>query len=186
MGTAEQLALSLRNEGHGVHLLLWDDKEDLIHALLILTAAIGDVPWQPILVPTVESDVRLWSRQLCEKTSRERVLWVFVPQASATIVGPWLNGLRRPLSQQPGTLIVVRTADFAGLRTYAPDLTSFVGPRIFDASTMLSLVSVETYPRMHPELSGEITEILRALPGSHPIDGRIRDWYQQIKPTESA
>lgn len=70
MGTAEQLASSLRNEGRGVHLLLWDDKEDLVHALLILTAATSDVAWQPILVPTVESELRLWSRQLCDQTSR--------------------------------------------------------------------------------------------------------------------
>lgn len=43
MALVEQLAFSLREEGHGVHALLWDDMGDLYRVLLITIAALGDM-----------------------------------------------------------------------------------------------------------------------------------------------
>ena len=44
MALVEQLAFSLREEGRGVHALLWDDMGDLVRVLLITHAALGDIP----------------------------------------------------------------------------------------------------------------------------------------------
>lgn len=177
MSSAEQLAWSMQCERRGIHLLIWNDQHDLVRALMILRAAMTDVQFDPILVPTVESELAALCNNLYDAQGQNDSLrMLFIPQAANTSVGPWLNGARIPLSNTPGTLLIVRSPDLSTFQRWAPDLASFVGPRIFDAASMLSIVSSETAARIEQALPEEFVAILNGLPGSRPAQDEIDSW----------
>ncbi len=190
MATAEQLALLIGEDGRGAHVLLWDDKQDLVHALLILLAVLGA---EQVYFHVVSTDrdgakaLRDLVDMRCPLEGDEEVgdarsplglrLWVlFLPQASSQQAGPWLNGWRRPLSEPPGTLLVVRHADFDAFQRSAPDLASFVGPRVYDASTMLSIISGDTARRLQARVPPDLERCLKQLPGKPPTREQIEHW----------
>jgi hypothetical protein len=55
-------------------------------------------------------------------------------------------------------------------------LASFIGPRIYNASNLLSLFSDETKKQLNPTLPTEWTKILVELPGEMPPEESIREW----------
>jgi hypothetical protein len=194
MALVEQLATSLREEGRGVHALLWDDMGDLVRVLLVTHAALGDIPIEPRLVSgetkRLEEIRELIQSRVAEQIQNERLedmaddpdppphpLWIlFLQQAASEQVGPRLNGWRRPLSESRGTLLVIRNADFIGFQRKAPDLASFIGPRIYDASQMLMICSGETLLGLKRTLPDLIEGILRQLPGTLPTAQELMDW----------
>jgi len=200
MSTAEQLAFSISVERGSVHILLWDDKHDLVRALLVLFAGLEDLRTHGLLVSDDEKDLRAL-RQLVEtrippteddlqsdqdSESFQNQLWLlFVQQASCNAVGPWLNGWRRPVSEPPGAMLVIRHADFAPFQRNAPDVASFVGPRVYDASTMLSVFSGTTYARLRHHLPDEIELTLNRLPGASPAEQEVADWIRASAPDEA-
>ena len=199
MSTAEQLAFSIDSERRGIHVLLWDHQEDLVRALLGVSAALDDLKIYPVFVSGVSGDVRVLA-QLMESripitveecspphdsdSVADRVWMLFVQQASTQQVGPWLNGWRRPLAQPPGSMLVIRHADFQPFQRHAPDIASFVGPRIHDASTMLSVFSTTTYERLQRTLPSEIRTVLTRLPGTTPEEQSIEKWIEANAPNE--
>ncbi len=199
MSTAEQLAFSIDVERRGIHVLLWDDQQDLVRALLALFAGLADLQTHALLVSDDKKDL-LALRQLVETRvpisddesdlerdpeSRGSQFWVlFVQQASTNAVGPWLNGWRRPISDPPGAMLVIRHADFDSFQRNAPDIASFVGARIYDASTMLSVFSKTTYDRLNTRLPPEIETVLRRLPGTSPSQKDIANWIKANAPDE--
>lgn len=199
MSTAEQLAFSICTERRGIHALLWDDQNDLVRALLALFAGLDDLQIQALLVSDDEKDLQAL-RELVEtqmpisaeeaESQREsqsrpsQFQLLFLQQASSNAVGPWLNGWRRPLSDPPGSMLVIRHADFVAFQRDAPDIASFVGPRIYDASTMLSVFSKTTYERLEARLPNEIEAVLSRLPGTLPTERDIADWIKANAPEE--
>jgi hypothetical protein len=199
MSTAEQLALSIDVERRGIHVLLWDDQQDLVRALLGLFAGLPDLHTYALFVSDDKEDL-LALRQLVETRvpisdeeseleqdpeSRRSRFWVlFVQQASSTAVGPWLNGWRRPISDPPGAMLIIRHADFDSFQRNAPDVASFVGARIYDASTMLSVFSKTTYDRLNTRLPDEIMMVLSRLPGTLPSEQGIGNWIKANAPDE--
>ena len=200
MSTADQLAFSIRVERGGIHVLLWDDQNDLVRALLALSAGLTDSRIHALLVSDGGDDLRAL-RQLVETRVRitgeesdstpesaswEDRLWIlFLQQASTSRVGPWLNGWRRPISDPPGSMLVIRHADLDPFQRSAPDIASFVGPRIYDASTMLSVFSKETYERLRNRLPDEIEPILARLPGTAPSERDVANWITANAPDEA-
>ncbi len=199
MSTAEQLAFSICTERRGIHVLLWDDQDDLVRALLALFAGLDDLQLHALLVSGDEKDL-LALRELVEThmpitaeetkserdpLSRQSQFWLlFLQQASSNAVGPWLNGWRRPLSDPAGSMLVIRHADFLSFQRDAPDVTSFIGARIYDASTMLSVFSETTYERLKTHLPDEIEAVLSRLPGTLPAEEDIADWIKANAPDE--
>jgi hypothetical protein len=184
MSTAEELAFSIREERRGAHVLLWDDQGDLARALLIFRAALGAVPIEPMLLASTK-DAGILGVKISARSSGDtnesgqpsRALWlIFLQQASAILIGPWLNGWRGPLSEPPGTLLLIRHADYEPFQRAAPDLASYAGPRVYDAARMLSLASSQTISRIDLPLPGPIIEILRKLPGTLPPAGELEQW----------
>jgi hypothetical protein len=181
--------------------LLWDDQNDLVRALLGLLAALP-YGWEThsLLVSDDEADLRAL-RHLVESRVRvfeeeggierdakslgDRFWLLFLPQACSFTVGPWLNGWRRPLSAPPGTMLVIRHADFDPFQRNAPDLASFVGSRIFDSSTMLSVFSKATHQRLKPRLPEDVQAVLTRLPGALPDERAIADWIAASGPDVS-
>jgi hypothetical protein len=165
------MAQSLRLEPQGVFVLLWDAKEDLVRALLVLRAAFEDVPTRCLLLtPGTRSEAIL--REMIESRLGEfegrppgHLWFLFLQQASSKVVGPLLNGWRTPLRQAPGTILVIRRADYNAFQKDAPDLASFIGPRVYDASTMISVVSREVYKHLQPIVPSEFAVLLADLPG---------------------
>ncbi len=198
MATAEQMAKSIRLENQGVFALLWDAKEDLVRALLILNATLGEMPKRALLLaPGSESVVALRSlietRVIISETGEEAdanpapvpicELWLlFLQQASYAAVGPLLNGWRSSLRQSHGTILIIRHADFEPFQRSAPDLASFIGPRIVNASNLLSLFSNNTRKKLKAKLPEVWTRILAELPGTMPPDETIREWIAASSP----
>ncbi len=194
MALVEQLAFSLHEEGHGVHALLWDDMDDLYRVLLITIAALGEMPTQPLLISNevtrikelndmiqgrlrVQVEQEGMPDQIDDSPPPPHPLWIlFLQQAVSIQVGPRLNGWRRPLSEPRGTLMVVRNADFMDFRRNAPDLASFIGPRISDASRMMMVCSRETFEKLQKALPEPFESILRQLPGRAPTAEELADW----------
>ena len=190
MATAERMAESIRIEGQGVFALLWDAKEDLVRALLLLDAALHDVPKRSLLLTpgggAVDALRRLIETRVViragdadgeQRQATAHELWyLYLQQALSELVGPWLNGWRSPLRQRPGAILVIRHADFEPFQRSAPDLASFVGPRIHNASTMLSTASAATLGRLGARLAGPDADILRELPGNMPHENELRQW----------
>jgi hypothetical protein len=192
MATAEQMATSIRLEKQGVFALLWDAKEDLVRALLILNAALIDIPKRVLLLAPGNQSVSalrslIETRVIISEPKEEAAehatqapateLWLmFLQQASHQVVGPLLNGWRSSLRQAYGTVIIARHVDFERFQRAAPDLASFIGPRIYNASNLLSLFSDETRKHLKVTLPAEWIEILVELPGAMPTDETIREW----------
>lgn len=199
MSTTQKLVFSIDVERRGIHVLLWDDQQDLVRALVPLFAGLAGLRTHALLVSDDEKDL-LALRQLVETRvpiydeeseleqdpeSRRSRFWVlFVQQASSNAVGPWLNGWRRPISDPPGAMLVIRHADFDSFQRNAPDIASFVGARIYDASTMLSLFSRTTYDRLNARLPDEIITVLSRLPGTSPSERDIASWIKANAPDE--
>jgi len=175
-----------------------DAKEDLVRALLVLSAALDEVPIRALLlVSGSQSGVALRSlietRVILSETSEEAdtnaapspvsELWIrFLQQASYEALGPLLNGWRSSLRQSHGTILIIRHADFEPFQRSAPDLASFIGPRIFNASNLLSLFSNNTRKKLNSKLPEEWTKILDELPGKMPPDKTIREWITASAP----
>jgi hypothetical protein len=192
MASAERMATSIRLENHGVFTLLWDAKEDLVRALLILNAALFDIPKRALLVApgneSVSSLRSLIETRVVISVAKEEAdehatnapateLWLmFLQQASHQVVGPLLNGWRSSLRQPYGAVIIARHLDFERFQRAAPDLASFIGPRIHNASNFLSVFSDETRKHLKPTLPAEWIKILLELPGAMPSDEAVREW----------
>jgi hypothetical protein len=194
MSTVERLTFSLREEGRGVHALLWDDLGDLYRVLLVVHASLGDLAIRPFLVSGEATRLKelkdMIEGELASRIEQERpevtdddsgppahALWaMFLQQAVGEHVGLRLNGWRRPLSEPMGTLLVVRNADFDAFQRSSPDLASFIGPRIYDASRLLMLCSRETLRNLEKSLPDPFEGILRHLPGTLPSAGELADW----------
>jgi len=194
MALVEQLAFSLREEGRGVNALLWDDIGDLYRVLLITLAALGETEIKPLLISNEESRIKelndMIQGRLDDQINHEgehiqnnisllppHPIWaLFLQQAVSRQVGPRLNGWRRPLSEPRGTLLVVRNAEFDNFQRSAPDLASFIGPRIYDASRLLVICSKGTLQKLKKTLPNPFDEILRHLPGTLPADNELADW----------
>lgn len=190
----EQLGFSLRETGRGVHALLWDDLGDLVRALLVTHAVLGDIPVEALLVSgeprrlegfLEEIGTRVVGQILQESPeqgtngpdSPPHPLWIlFLQQAASERVGPRLNGWRRPLAEPRGTLLVVRNADFRDFQRSAPDLASFLGPKIYDASRLMMVCSKDTLSRLEKALPDSFLSILRQLPGAVPTPADLADW----------
>ncbi len=200
MSIAEQLAFSIGAERRGIHVLLWDQQDDLVRALLGFLAALDDMAVYPVLVSDAPEDravlAKLVATRLPSVTEEdtpcddsgpvEEQLWMLLlQQASTQTVGPCLNGWRRPISAPPGSLLVIRHADFKPFQQHAPDIASFIGPRIFDASTMLSMFSKTTYERLHRHLPVAVQGILSRLPGTPPSEQDIQNWVEANVPDEA-
>ena len=199
MSTAEQLAFSICTERRGIHVLLWDDQGDLVRSLLALLAALDDLPTYALLVSDDKKDLQAL-RELAEthepisaqeaeserdsQSRQSQFRLLFLQQASSNAVGPWLNGWRRPLSDPPGSMLVIRHADFVAFQRDAPDIASFVGVRIYDVSTMLSVFSKTTHERLKARLPDEIEAVLSRLPGTLPAERDIADWIKANAPDE--
>jgi hypothetical protein len=194
------MADSIRIEGHGIFVLLWDAKEDLLRALLVLNATLHDVPKRSLLLTPgngtvhalrelIETRVIIRAQSTGDDDQSEQYptasdLWLlYLQQASSATVGPWLNGWRGPLRQSPGAILVIRHADFEPFQRSAPDLASFVGPRIYNASTMLSVVSKPTFDRLDPSLPKADLDILSKLPGTAPEANELRRWIAACSPS---
>jgi len=199
MSTAEQLAFSICIERRGIHVLLWDDQQDLVRALLALFAGLEDLRTHALLVSDDDKDL-LALRNLVQTRvntpeqeskleqdpeSRANEFWILLlQQASSHAVGPWMNGWRRPISDPPGAMLVIRHADFDSFQRNAPDIASFIGARICDASTMLSVFTKKTYERLDTRLPREIEAVLARLPGTGPSERDIADWIRANAPDE--
>ena len=75
-----------------------------------------------------------------------------------------------------GTLLVIRNADFRDFQRAAPDLASFIGPRIYDASRLMMVCSRETLGKLRRVLPEPFETILRQLPGTVPPAEELADW----------
>lgn len=185
MAIAEQLAFSLKEEGRGIHALLWDDMTALYRVLLVTRAALADFPVEPFLITddvaqfdplrkTILSRIgdqvdHEWEAETDLPPLAPHPLWtLFIQQAASKQFGARLNGWRRLLAEPLGTLIVVRNADFDEFQRSAPDLASFIGPRIYDASRMMLVCSRQTRDNLERSLPKPFQGILRQLPGTLP------------------
>ncbi len=191
------MAFSIAVEKRGIHLLLWTDYDDLYRALLIVYGALqaAGLSVLPTGIPVADNRHelnRLFQTRIGSPDSfvnkdfpHKDNLWIlFIPQAGNQSVGPWLNGWRRALSHPPGSLLVVRYPDFDDLQRNAPDLFSFVGPRIYNAGAMVSLFSENTYAHMStclPEATHAILESLRPG-GTLPSQEEIKTWMDAYTP----
>jgi hypothetical protein len=194
MALIEQLAFSLREEGRGVHVLLWDDMGDLVRALLVTHAALGEIPIRSLLISSEARSLEglrdLIQESVIDQIQYERregaadeadapshPLWILLLQQTASEqAGPRLNGWRRPLSEPRGTLLIVRNADFHDFQRYAPDLASFIGPRIYDASRLMMVCSGNTLGRLKKGFPEPFESILQQLPGTLPTAEELADW----------
>jgi hypothetical protein len=194
MAIVEALAFSLREEGRGVHALLWDSLVDLYRVLLITHAVLGETEMEPRLISNESARIKelnemiqgtldnqilhgMGKSQEDETFPPPHPIWMlFVQQAVSKQVGPRLNGWRRPLSEPNGTLLVVRNADFDDFQRSAPDLASFIGPRIYDSSRLALVCSTDTLGKLKKTLPEPIDRILRQLPGTVPTTKELADW----------
>lgn len=184
MTSAEHLARDFSLQTRGIHVLAWDNKVELVRALLILQAAVPAFPASPILVPTAQRDLQRLGLLLFEASDAATnvSLRVFlIPQASTEAVGAWLNGWRRRLVDTPGTLIVVRSSDLMAFYRRAPDLMSFAQAEIYEAAGLLPLVTKGTLDNVRENLPNGWEEPLKALPGPMPSDTEIRDWLGMLR-----
>jgi hypothetical protein len=194
MAIVEQLAFSLKEEGRGIHALLWDSLAELYHVLMITRAFLAETEIEPLLISTEPARIHelndMIQRRLDDQIQREgehgqddgppcppHPIWaLFIQQAASKQVGPRLNGWRRPLSEPNGTLLVVRNADFDDFQRSAPDLASFIGPRIYDASRLVVVCSKGTLSNLKKTLPEQFDQILRQLPGTAPTAIELADW----------
>ncbi len=196
MATAEQFAKSILLEKRGIHVLLWNNQDDLVRSLLVMLAVLKDLPKYPLLLSSSKEASRLL-RPIFElqSTSEEKhleegsllpvrndLLIIFLQQATSHSIGPWLNGWRRALAEEPGSILVIRNADFSDFQRFAPDLASFFGPKIHDSATMLSIWREKTAKKIKSVLPYHFCTILDELPGQSPSKKEIDHWLKQHPP----
>lgn len=176
--------------------MLWEDKTELVRSLLVLEAAISDlVKTAYCFLSTDLNSIKhlegiVDARRPCQFEFGEEVklqeespfLVLIFQQASMQTIGPWLNGWRNPLSQPPGSLLVIRSADFEQFLRSTPDLASFIGPKIFDSSSMISDLSPELLENMKVSVQQEALDILRNLPGELPTKSALEQWIRLCGP----
>jgi hypothetical protein len=199
MPTAEYFFESILIEGKGVYALTWEDKGDLVRTLIILAALFNGKPTYPLLLTSAELVERelgflfsikpLPQNQYDEfgnqtDLQRDSFLLLFLDQASGRSIGPLLNGWRSALAQPPGTLLIIRSPDFIDFQRNAPDLASFIGPRIFDTATMLSMWGATTADKIRAQIPLEIKKILERLPGEDLSEREIAEWIKLHPPVE--
>lgn len=195
MPTAEQLAESVLLDNRGIHVLLWSDQDDLYRALVIMLAVFDKFPIKPLLITTTDQSIselrqifeymppseEITDIELAEPVRNELLIF-FIQQATSKSIGPWLNGWRSRLAASPGTILVVRHDDFIDFQRNAPDLSSFIGSKIFNASSMLSIWNQKTGEKMKANLPHSLIEILRDLPGQIPTKKEIAEWIEYHSP----
>lgn len=189
MSTAEILGKSLIIENRGVHVLTWDDKGELVRCLVILLSVLREKRIMPLIISSEKSEKYLWeiltqkhhfeSDDVSKTEDRDFLLFLFIQQAVNKTIGPILNGWRKELSEKPGTLLIIRDADFIGFQRNAPDLSSYIGPKIFDTSNMLSIWNNETNEQIDLNLPVNIEQIIKSLPGSLPKKEELEKWLAE-------
>jgi hypothetical protein len=188
MESAEHLARAFALKKHGIQVLLWENKTDLIRALLVLKAALADFPDSPVLLPIEQTDLQRFSIDLyeqAEQCSNASRRFLLIPQASTEPVGAWLNGWRRRLADPPGTVIVIRRSDYVALCRRAPDLMSFAQADVHESTGLLPLIDRATLERWPSQLPDAWYERLNFLPGEMPAKGESADWRKQLEPRAS-
>jgi hypothetical protein len=201
MPTAEYFFESILIEGKGVHVLTWEDKGDLVRTLIVLAALFNGKRTYSLLLTSAELAQRelgsLFSIKPIAQNEyddfnnqanlqRDSFLLIFLDQAVGSSIGPLLNGWRSALADPPGTLLIIRSADFTDFQRNAPDLASFIGPKIFDTSTMLSIWSIKIADKIVSQIPPEIKKILQRLPGEDPSEEEIVEWIKSHPPVERA
>jgi hypothetical protein len=182
MTSAEHFARDISMQMRGIHVLSWDNKSDLVRALLILRTALPNFPDSPTVVPTDETALRRFGLHLFEAADQPVSMRIFlVLQASSDIVGSWLNGWRRRLADPPGTLVVTRHADLMALYRSAPDLMSFAQSEIHEATGLLPLVTKQTLEQLSNALPAGWQEPLNSLPGSMPSKKDLTRWLKELR-----
>ncbi len=191
MFASEKFFFSVVTDRAGVHVLLWEDKNELVRALLVLNAVMQTTRIQFIAVSGEESDINhliqvidarrpnlLSSENDDPGESENPFLVLLFQQASSQSIGPWLNGWRNPLSESPGSLLVIRSADFGQFQRNAPDLSSYVGPKLLDSSSMISHFSPEILSGLCAVLAPSAIEALQRLPGVLPTPDELEQWIR--------
>lgn len=194
MFASEKFFFSVATDLAGVHVLLWEDKNELVRALLVIHAATPTKQLDFIAVSGEESDINQLIRVIDARRpsvlpaeiddSREKenpFLVLLFQQASSQTIGPWLNGWRNPLSESPGSLLVIRSADFEQFQRNAPDLSSYVGPKVLDSSSMISHFSPEILSRLSAALAPSAIEALQRLPGVMPATDELEQWIESCR-----
>jgi len=194
MITAENLANAMQLEKRGVYALIWDDKGELVRALIVFLAALRGMKIKPILMSSVEEaekKLRLLfetqpparalerSKEAEVNAGRDKFLLLFLQQAAGKSIGPIVNGWRTALADSPGTLLVARSADFTDFQRAAPDLFSFVGPKCADSASMLSIWSHKIAQKMQLKFPESIEAIIKQLPGEKPSLKELREWFNE-------
>ena len=200
MGTAEYFFESILIERKGVHALTWEDKGDLTRALTVLAVLFNGIQTYPLLLTSAElAERELGSlfaiKPISENESndqryepslrRDSFLLLFLDQAAGSTIGPLLNGWRSALAEPPGALLIIRSADFTDFQRNAPDLASFIGPKISDTSTMLSIWSTKVSDKIRAQIPPKIKEILKKLPGEDLSEKEIVEWIKSHPPVEA-
>ena len=191
MIASEKFFFSVVTDLAGVHVLLWEDKNELVRSLLVLLAAMQFSDVQFIVVPGEKSDISTLIKVVDARRPsllpteinasaeiKNPFLVLLFQQASSQTIGPWLNGWRNPLSESPGSLLVIRSADFDQFQRNAPDLSSYVGPKVLDSSTMISHFSPEILSCLNAELALSAMVALQKLPGVMPTIGELDQWIR--------
>ena len=182
MESAEHLALALALCRQGVQVLLWENKTDLIRALLVLRATLTDFPNVPVLMPNEQVVLQEFSIKLFEGpagTTTRRFL--LIPQASTETIGKWLNGWRQRLSDPPGTMLIIRRSDYAALCRRAPDLMSFAQSDVHETTGLLPLIEQSLLRDLSPNLPSGWYDCLNNLPGELPTEEELSQWTQQLR-----
>jgi hypothetical protein len=184
MESAEHLAQTIGLRNRGIQVLLWENKTDLVRALLVLKAALPDFPDEPTMLPTSLSALQMFSVGLSEahesgSPDKRRIL--LVPQASIEAVGAWLNGWRHQLAMPPGCILAIRRADFVTLCRRAPDLMSFAQSDIHEATGLLPVIDEPTLNRMSDRLPDGWYKPLDRLPGNMPLPIDGEEWISRLR-----
>jgi hypothetical protein len=194
MNTAELYAKNIIIEHKGIYLLEWSEKPDLVRALIVLIPIIGEEIINPTLLDSGIAakkylkdlfQIKQGSDNILDDDAlgpdRKEMLFLFLQQAASSTVGPILNGWRSALAGAPGTILFVRSPDVSALQRSAPDLSSFIGPKMADTSNFLSIWSHETQIKLSDKLPKSIWQILEKLPGSMPQNQELATWIAENK-----
>src|SRR5262249_32591060 len=106
---------------------------------------------------------------------------ILVPQASTNAVSSWMNGWRRQLAVPPGTLIVIRRADYHLLFRRAPDLMSFAQSEVHEATELMPMLQNDVVSRVSANLTSAWIKALGELPGEMPKSGAIEAWIEKLR-----
>lgn len=192
MFASEKFFFSVMADRAGIHAILWDDKTELVRALLVLRAVMQAVEFEFLAVSGGQNDldqligiidarrpnpVQSDADNLAVRENTFVIL--LLQQASSQTVGPWLNGWRTPLSEPPGSILVIRAADFGQFQRNAPDLSSFIGPKVLDSSSMISHFSTKVVSSLSATLPPAAIDALARLPGEMPTRNQLNDWIQR-------